>query len=143
MKIFVAGATGVLGRALVPQLVRRGHEVVAMTRSASRQRLVADLGGRPVVADALDADAVAQAVAAAEPEVIVHQLTIANSGSVGSPFDGDPRASYLLLESGRAEVVRVQYEVEREIDLLRRSDYPDRDRIVDMRRRGKFVAVAN
>ena len=71
------------------------------------------------------------------------QLTIANSGSVGSPFDGDPRASYLLLESGRAEVVRVQYDVEREIDLLRRSHHPDRDRIVDMRRRGKFVAVAN
>jgi putative phosphoesterase len=71
------------------------------------------------------------------------QLTIANSGSVGSPFDGDPRASYLLLESGRPEVVRVQYDVEREIDVLGRSDHPDQDRIVDMRRRGRFVAVAN
>jgi 2-alkyl-3-oxoalkanoate reductase len=75
MKIFVAGATGVLGRALVPQLVERGHEVVGMTRSASKLRLVADLGARPVVADALDANAVAQAVASAEPEVIVHELT--------------------------------------------------------------------
>jgi nucleoside-diphosphate-sugar epimerase len=75
MKVFVAGATGVLGRALVPQLVARDHEVVGMTRSASKQDLVRGLGARPVVADALDADAVAQAVASAEPEVIVHQLT--------------------------------------------------------------------
>jgi nucleoside-diphosphate-sugar epimerase len=75
MKIFVAGATGVLGRTLVPQLVDRGHEVVGMTRSASKQDLVRSLGARPVVADALDPDAVAQAVASAEPEVIVHELT--------------------------------------------------------------------
>jgi 2-alkyl-3-oxoalkanoate reductase len=75
MKVFVAGTTGVLGRALVPQLVARGHEVVGMTRSASKQDLVRRLGARPVVADALEPDAVAQAVAAAEPEVIVHELT--------------------------------------------------------------------
>ena len=75
MKVFVAGATGVLGRALVPQLVARGHDVAGMTRSASKQDLVRSLGARPVVADALDPDAVAQAVASAEPEVIVHQLT--------------------------------------------------------------------
>src|SRR4051795_6927978 len=75
MKIFVAGATGALGRQLVPQLVARGHEVVGMTSSASKQDLVRSLGARPVVADALDPDAVAQAVASAEPEAIVHQLT--------------------------------------------------------------------
>ena len=75
MKVFVAGATGAIGRALVPQLVARGHEVVGMTRSASKQDLLRSLGARPVVADALDPDAVAQAVASAEPEAIVHQLT--------------------------------------------------------------------
>ncbi len=75
MKVFLAGATGVLGRALVPQLVARGHEVVGMTRSESKQDLVRSLGARPVVADALDPDAVARAVASAEPEVIVHELT--------------------------------------------------------------------
>jgi hypothetical protein len=75
MKVFVAGATGAIGRALVPQLVARGHDVVGMTRSASKQDLVRSLGARPVVADALDPDAVAEAVAFAEPEVIVHQLT--------------------------------------------------------------------
>ena len=75
MKVFVAGASGVLGRQLVPRLVAGGHEVVGMTRSASKQDLVLSLGARPVVADALDPRAVAQAVASAEPEVIVHQLT--------------------------------------------------------------------
>ena len=75
MKIFLAGATGALGRQLLPRLVERGHEVTGMTRSESKQQLVRDLGGRPVVADALDPESVAQAVAAAEPEAIVHQLT--------------------------------------------------------------------
>ena len=75
MKVFVAGATGVLGRNLVPQLITRGHEVTGMTRSESKVEELRDAGARPVVADALDPDAVAQAVASAEPEVIVHELT--------------------------------------------------------------------
>ena len=82
MKVFVAGATGVLGRASVPLLVARGHEVVGMTRSASKQDLVRSLGALPVVTDALDPDAVAEAVAYAEPEVIVHELTALSPMSV-------------------------------------------------------------
>jgi nucleoside-diphosphate-sugar epimerase len=81
MKVFVAGATGALGRVLVPQLVAGGHEVAGMTRTPSKKGLLRNLGARPVVADALDPDAVARAVAEAEPEVIVHQLT-ALSGSL-------------------------------------------------------------
>ena len=75
MKVFVAGATGAIGQQLVPQLVRAGHEVTGMTRSASKQQLLRDLGAEPVVADALDADQVAEAVGRAQPDVIVHQLT--------------------------------------------------------------------
>jgi 2-alkyl-3-oxoalkanoate reductase len=75
MKVFVAGATGALGKRLVPALVANGHDVVGMTRTPAKQDLVRSLGARPVVADALDPDAVAVAVAEAEPEVIVHQLT--------------------------------------------------------------------
>jgi nucleoside-diphosphate-sugar epimerase len=75
MKVFLAGATGALGTQLVPQLVARGHEVVGMTRSASKVDALRALGARPAVADALDPDAVARVVAEAEPEVIVHQLT--------------------------------------------------------------------
>jgi nucleoside-diphosphate-sugar epimerase len=75
MRVFVAGATGALGTQLVPQLVANGHEVVGMTRTASKQQALRAMGARPVVADALDPDAVARVVAEAEPEVIVHQLT--------------------------------------------------------------------
>ena len=75
MKVFVAGATGALGKQLVPQLVAAGHQVVGMTRTASKQEALRAMEARPVVADALDPDAVARAVAEAEPEVIVHQLT--------------------------------------------------------------------
>ncbi len=75
MKIFLAGATGALGRQLLPLLVQRGHDVTGMTRTEAKQQLVQELGGRPVVADALDPESVADAVARAEPDVIVHQLT--------------------------------------------------------------------
>jgi nucleoside-diphosphate-sugar epimerase len=75
MKVFLAGATGVLGRAIVPQLVAQGHEVVGMTKNPSKKDLVRSWGARPVVADALDPEALAQAVASAEPEVIVHEIT--------------------------------------------------------------------
>jgi nucleoside-diphosphate-sugar epimerase len=75
MKVFVAGATGALGRQLVPMLVAGGHEVFGMTRSPAKQDLIRTLGAQPVVADALDPDAVAQVVAQTEPDVIVHELT--------------------------------------------------------------------
>ena len=104
MKVFVAGATGVLGRALVPQLVARGHEVVGMTRSASKQDLVRRLGARPVVADALDPDAVAQAVASAEPEVIVHQLT-ALSGKMSLRDARHPDRSPMAMMTNRLRTV--------------------------------------
>jgi putative phosphoesterase len=68
-------------------------------------------------------------------------MTVANSGSVGSPLDSDPRASYLLIEDGRPRVVRVEYDVEREVRLLLRSGYPDAQRIAAMRRSGTFVAL--
>jgi nucleoside-diphosphate-sugar epimerase len=100
MRIFVAGATGVLGRALVPLLVAQGHEVVGMTRTASKQDLVHGLGARPVVADALDPDAVAQAVASAEPEVIVHELT-ALSGNMSARDMRHPERSPMATMTNR------------------------------------------
>src|SRR5262250_1486662 len=75
MRVFVAGATGAIGKQLVPRLVAVGHEVHGMTRSESKQAMLYDLGDVPVIADALDPEQVAEAVARAEPEVIVHQLT--------------------------------------------------------------------
>jgi nucleoside-diphosphate-sugar epimerase len=75
MKIFIAGASGAIGSHLVSQLVARGHEVVGTTRSAAKTGALRAIGAEPVVVDALDPDSVADVVARAEPEVIVHQLT--------------------------------------------------------------------
>jgi 2-alkyl-3-oxoalkanoate reductase len=75
MKIFVAGASGAIGRRLVPRLVSRGHEVVAMTRTPAKAAPLYELGATPVVADGLDRDAVIAAVTRAAPEVIVHEMT--------------------------------------------------------------------
>lgn len=75
MRIFLAGATGALGRRLVPQLVAAGHDVTGLTRSRGKAGTLRELGGEPVVADALDRDAMLAAVLAARPDVVVHQLT--------------------------------------------------------------------
>ena len=84
MRVFVAGATGAIGRHLVPRLVAAGHEVHGMTRSESKQAMLDELGAVPVVADALDPDQVADAVGKARPDVIVHQLTaLAGKGMRG------------------------------------------------------------
>jgi nucleoside-diphosphate-sugar epimerase len=79
MRVFVAGATGAIGKQLVPRLVAAGHEVHGMTRSESKQGMLSELGAVPVVADALDPDQVAEAVGRARPDVIVHQLTAIGS----------------------------------------------------------------
>jgi nucleoside-diphosphate-sugar epimerase len=75
MRVFLAGATGAIGQQLVPRLVAAGHVVHGMTRSEAKRELLYELGAVPVVADALDAEQVGAAVAAARPDVIVHQLT--------------------------------------------------------------------
>jgi predicted phosphodiesterase len=66
-------------------------------------------------------------------------MTLANSGSVGAPYAGDPRASYPLVDGGAAEVIRVEYDIEREVAGLLASGYPGSDRIAESRRRGEYV----
>jgi nucleoside-diphosphate-sugar epimerase len=75
MRVFVAGASGAIGRRLIPQLRAVGHEVVATTRTPGKVELLRGLGAEPVVVDGLDAAAVGEAVARAEPGAIVHQMT--------------------------------------------------------------------
>jgi len=75
MRIFVAGASGVVGVPLVRELVAAGHDVAGMTRSASKADLVRGLGAQPVVCDVYDADALRDAVVAFHPDAVVHQLT--------------------------------------------------------------------
>ena len=75
MRVFLAGATGVIGTPLVPQLLEAGHEVTAMTRSVLRAAQLEAAGADPVVCDVFDADGVRAAMADASPDVVIHQLT--------------------------------------------------------------------
>ncbi|HEX6076730.1 MAG TPA: NAD(P)-dependent oxidoreductase [Micromonosporaceae bacterium] len=87
MRIFVAGATGAIGRRLVPMLVRAGHEVTGTTRTPAKAEAVRAMGADPVVVDALDADAVMAAVGDAAPTVVVHQLTALSGPASLRNFD--------------------------------------------------------
>ena len=86
MRVFVTGATGALGRYLVPGLVAAGHEVTATTRTPGKVAPLRQAGAEPVVVDGLDREAVIAAVQAAAPEVIVHQMTaLADMRSLRKP----------------------------------------------------------
>jgi nucleoside-diphosphate-sugar epimerase len=86
MRVFVTGATGALGRHLVPGLVAAGHEVTATTRKPGKVAQLREAGAEPVVLDGLDREAVIAAVQAARPEVIVHQMTaLAGMRSLRNP----------------------------------------------------------
>jgi nucleoside-diphosphate-sugar epimerase len=82
MRVFVAGATGAIGRQLVPQLVSGGHEVVGTSRRAEKASLIEEAGARAAIVDLLDAEAVGQAVGEAQPDAIVHQATALAEGSL-------------------------------------------------------------
>jgi nucleoside-diphosphate-sugar epimerase len=75
MRVFVAGATGVIGRPLVARLIEAGHEVTGTTRSSERGGALRDRGAKPVVLDARDTDVLRAAVIEAAPEVVINQLT--------------------------------------------------------------------
>ncbi|MBU8589883.1 NAD(P)-dependent oxidoreductase [Priestia megaterium] len=75
MKIIVAGGTGVIGRSMLPRLVREGHEVFAMTKDRKSDEFLKGIGVTPVRADALDNNAVLAAFQKVQPEVVIHQLT--------------------------------------------------------------------
>jgi nucleoside-diphosphate-sugar epimerase len=75
MRVFVAGGTGVIGRSLIPMLTAAGHQVTATTRSPGKTGELRQLGAEPVVADGLSKQALREAVTAARPDVIMHQMT--------------------------------------------------------------------
>jgi nucleoside-diphosphate-sugar epimerase len=100
MKIFLAGATGAIGRQLVPQLVAAGHQVVATTRNETKVSMLWNLGARPVVVDGLDGAAVGDAVARAEPEVVIHQMTAISGVTNLKHFDREFAATNRLRTEG-------------------------------------------
>lgn len=87
MRVLVVGATGAVGKQLVPQLIAAGHQVSATTQSPAKVDGLRAAGAQPLVLDALDGAAVGEAVARAEPEVIVHELTALQAGLNLRKFD--------------------------------------------------------
>ena len=87
MHVYLAGGTGVVGVRLIPQLVERGHRVTATTTNPAKLPLLERLGARGVVVDGLDGGAVGEAVATAEPDAIVHQMTALGGGLDPKHFD--------------------------------------------------------
>jgi nucleoside-diphosphate-sugar epimerase len=74
-RVFLAGASGVIGQRLIPQLVEAGYEVGGMTRSAGKADLIAELGAEPIVCDVFDRDSLIEAIVDFQPDVILSQLT--------------------------------------------------------------------
>ena len=91
MRVFVAGASGVIGRPLIDQLLAAGHDVTALARSEDKAASLRARGVEPVIADALDAPALTRAVRDARPEVVINELT-------ALPWRIDPRKYAKLLE---------------------------------------------
>jgi nucleoside-diphosphate-sugar epimerase len=87
MRIFVAGATGAVGRSLVPALVSAGHSVVGLTRRAAKTEAIRRMGAEAVVADGLDAEAIRAAVDSARPEIVIHEMTDLTGSSDLRHFD--------------------------------------------------------
>src|SRR6516165_4254712 len=114
MKVFVAGGSGAMGRRLVPRLVADGYEVVAMIRDEGRAPWLRGVGAQPVVADALDGAAVAGAVRASKPEIVIHQLTALAGAQSFKNFDKEfaltnrlrTEGTDYLLEAAQAAGVR-------------------------------------
>jgi len=109
MRVFLAGSTGAIGKPLVPLLLESAHEVVALVRTPQKGMEVEALGARTVVADALDKEALTEAIRKAEPEVIIHQLTsitgVANFKNLDEEFALTNRlrteATETMLAAGR------------------------------------------
>lgn len=103
--IFVAGATGVIGRRLVPLLVARGWRVHASTRSIDKAPSLAAAGATPAVVDAFDAPGLEAAVRAAHPEVVVHLLTDLPAGLDASRMEEGMRRNARMRREGTANLV--------------------------------------
>lgn len=101
MKIFLAGATGAIGQRLVPRLLEQGHSVVALARSSDSAARIVTTGAEAVIADAFDEGGLTKAVIAAEPDVVIHQLTALKGMGNLKKFDDD----FALTNRLRTEVL--------------------------------------
>ncbi|MCP1184628.1 NAD(P)-dependent oxidoreductase [Paenibacillus sp. 1781tsa1] len=81
MRIFIAGASGVIGRLLLPQLVQAGHEVIGMTRKEEQRQAIEQIGAKAILADVFDREQMVDILTKIKPDVVIHQLTSLSQGS--------------------------------------------------------------
>lgn len=159
MRIFLAGATGAIGRPIARRLAAAGHEVVGTTRSNDRASRIREDGGQPVVLDALDSDAVHAAVEAARPDVVVHQLTQIpddlNPRKFAAQFEATDRlrteGTRILIDAARsagadriiAQSIAFAYRLDGPLGELKTEDDPlvGADAPKDFRRAGEAIAA--
>jgi nucleoside-diphosphate-sugar epimerase len=114
MRVFLAGASGVIGRTLVPKLVAAGHELTGTTRSEERAQAIRAAGAHAAVVDVFDADRLREAVARARPEVLIHELT-----SLPDRLDFRKKGIYEPTNRVRTEGTRILLDAAREADARR------------------------
>jgi len=100
MKIFVAGATGAVGRPLVSALIAAGHSVAGLTRTAAKAEIVKRMGAEPVIADGLDAAAIRTAIGSTRPDVVIHEMTDLSGATDLRHFDRTFASSNRLRTEG-------------------------------------------
>jgi nucleoside-diphosphate-sugar epimerase len=105
VKVFVAGATGAVGKRLVPLLISKGHHVVATTRTAGKTEALRALGAETIVLDGLNSNAVIDAVVSSRPEAIVHQMTALGSMQSLKNFDEEFAVTNRLRTEGTAHLI--------------------------------------
>ncbi len=109
MRIFLAGATGAIGRRLVPLLLAGGHQVTGTTRSPEAARSLEAAGVQPAIVDVYDADALTRAAVDAKPEIVIHQLTdLPRSFDQKEMAAASPRNARLRIEGTRNLVAAAQ-----------------------------------
>jgi nucleoside-diphosphate-sugar epimerase len=99
MHLFLAGGSGAIGKQLVPLLVAEGHRVVALTRTSEGAALLSAMGAIPVIGDVFDRELLTAAVARAQPEIVIHQLTAFGTPPSASGGSGDPLAATIRVRT--------------------------------------------
>jgi nucleoside-diphosphate-sugar epimerase len=119
VRVFLAGASGAIGRRLVPLLAEAGHEVAGMTRSPEKVEMLRELGAEPVVVDVYDASALVEAVVAFEPDLVMHQLTDLPGAAAEIPAKAGANAR--IRTEGTRNLIAAAAATEREPRLLAQS----------------------
>src|SRR5690349_3470737 len=108
-RVFLAGASGAIGRRLIPLLVQAGYQVTGTTRSRDKKALIRDLGAEPVLADAFDYDGLLAAVCLARPSIVIHQLTDLPAGPDASVMSAAIARNARLRDEGTRNLARAAF----------------------------------